>query len=529
VIIDRPCITFRKNVRFFKGANCLIFPRFISPLFFVKRSNLFAVAADSASSDCLKLRDVIMATVSSLGAGTSMSSTLSTLYDGLESSEQTRLTPITQQQTSYKAKLTAWGVVQTSLTKLQTAADALKDTSAIASAKVSSTNNAFSATLANSATAGTYSVEVTQLAASQSLLSPEVKNKDTDLGNSSLSSRTITISQPGQKDSLTVTLASDKTSLADIRDAINAKQGSVTASIIKADDETYYLALTSRDSGTTNAMTVSTDDSELAKYISYNATDKTKSAMNEQVAALDAKVKINGIEITRSSNTITDAPEGVTLSLIKTNVDNPETLSVVKDNAPMTAAIQAYVDTYNSLQTTISNQTKYTAVDQGSDSQSTSNGDLLGDGTLRTIQTRLRSLLSTSQGTGSVSTLSQIGITQDLTGKLTVDSTKLTKALDESPTDVLNFLSGDGKTTGFATQASSQLKDILGTDGTLQSATDGINKTLKRLSEKYDQVNDQITATMARYKAQFTSLSTLMSSMDSTSSYLTQQFDAINS
>ena len=195
----------------------------------------------------------------------------------------------------------------------------------------------------------------------------------------------------------------------------------------------------------------------------------------------------------------------------------------------MTAAIQAYVDAYNSLQTTISNQTKYTAVDQGSDSQSTSNGDLLGDGTLRTIQTRLRSLLSTSQGTGSVSTLSQIGITQDLTGKLTVDSTKLTKALDESPTDVLNFLSGDGKTTGFATQASSQLKDILGTDGTLQSATDGINKTLKRLSEKYDQVNDQITATMARYKAQFTSLSTLMSSMDSTSSYLTQQFDAINS
>ena len=88
-----------------------------------------------------------MATVSSLGAGTSMSSSLSTLYDGLESAEQTRLTPITQQQTSYKAKLTAWGVVQTALTKLQTAADALKDTSAIASAKVSSTNTAFSATL----------------------------------------------------------------------------------------------------------------------------------------------------------------------------------------------------------------------------------------------------------------------------------------------------------------------------------------------------------------------------------------------
>ncbi len=470
-----------------------------------------------------------MATVSSLGAGTSMSSSLSTLYDGLESAEQTRLTPITQQQTSYKAKLTAWGVVQTALTKLQTAADALKNTSAIASAKVSSTNTAFSAKLANNATAGTYSVEVSQLAASQSLLSPKASSKDADLGDSSLSSRTITITQPGQKDPMTVTLASDKTSLADVRDAINAKQGSVTASIIKADDNSYYLSLTSRDSGVANAMTISTNDSELAKYISYDAANGANSAMTQQVQAKDAIVKINDITITRSSNTITDAPEGVTLSLTKTNVGSPETLSVVKDNEPMTAAIQAYVDAYNSLQTTIGNQTKYTAVDQGSTSQSTSNGDLLGDGTLRNIQTRLRSQLSTSQGTGAISTLSQMGITQDLNGKLTVDSTKLTKALNESPTDVLSFLSGDGKTTGFATQSSSLLKSILASDGSLQNATDGINKSLKQLSEKYDQVNNQITATMARYKAQFTSLSTLISSLDSTGSYLTQQFNAMNS
>lgn len=328
---------------------------------------------------------------------------------------------------------------------------------------------------------------------------------------------------------MTVTLASDKTSLADVRDAINAKQGSVTASIIKADDNSYYLSLTSRDSGVANAMTISTNDSELAKYISYDAANGANSAMTQQVQAKDAIVKINDITITRSSNTITDAPEGVTLSLTKTNVGSPETLSVVKDNEPMTAAIQAYVDAYNSLQTTIGNQTKYTAVDQGSTSQSTSNGDLLGDGTLRNIQTRLRSQLSTSQGTGAISTLSQMGITQDLNGKLTVDSTKLTKALNESPTDVLSFLSGDGKTTGFATQSSSLLKSILASDGSLQNATDGINKSLKQLSEKYDQVNNQITATMARYKAQFTSLSTLISSLDSTGSYLTQQFNAMNS
>lgn len=468
-----------------------------------------------------------MATISSLGAGTSMSTTLSTLYDGLESAEQTKLTPITTQQTSYKAKLTAWGVVQTALTKLQTASDALKNTSSIASAKVTSTNSAFTATLANSATAGTYSVEVTALAASQSLLSPKVASKDTDLGDSSQASRTITITQAGQTTPMTVTLASDKTSLSDMRDAINAQQGSVTASIIKADDNSYYLSLTSRDSGTANAMTITTTDSTLSKYISYDSSSST-GAMTQQVAAADANLKINGIAITRSSNTITDAPEGVTLTLNKTNTGSPETLTVAKDNAPMTTAIQAFVDAYNSLQTTIANQTQYTSVDQGSDSQSTSNGDLLGDGTLRNIQSRLRSMLSTTQGSGSL-TLSQIGITQDVTGKLTVDSTKLDKALTDKSADVISFLSGDGSKTGFATQTSSLLTSILGTDGSLQNATDGINKTLKNLSDQYDRVNAQITTTMAMYKAQFTSLSTLVSQLDSTASYLTQQFNAMSS
>lgn len=470
-----------------------------------------------------------MATVSSLGAGTSMSSSLSTLYDGLESAEQTKLTPITAQQTSYKAKLTAWGVVQTSLNKLQTASDALKNTSAIASAKVTSTNSTFTATLANSATAGTYSVEVTALAASQSLLSPKATSKDADLGDSSIASRTITIAQTGQTTPLTVTLAADKTSLADVRDAINAKQGSVTASIIKADDNSYYLALTSKDSGTTNAMTVSTNDTKLAEYFSYDASGAGTSNMTQKVAAADAKVNINGIEITRSSNTITDAPEGVTLTLSKINVGSPETLTVAKDNTAMTAAIQAFVDAYNSLQTTIDTQTKYTAVDQGTSSQNSTNGDLMGDGTLRNIQTRLRSMLSTSQDGGSLSTLSQMGITQDVKGKLTVDSTKLEKALNEKPADVISFLSGDGSKTGFATQTSSLLTSILGTDGSLQNATDGINKTLKKLTDDFDRVNTQITATMARYKVQFTSLSTLISQMESTGSYLTQQFNAMSS
>ncbi|MHB9805770.1 flagellar filament capping protein FliD [Pantoea ananatis] len=462
-----------------------------------------------------------MASISSLGAGTNLD--LNTLYNSLETAEQTKLTPITKQQSSYNAQLTAWGVVKTGLSKFQTAAAALQNASTIAATKVTSTNTAFTATLASKASAGNYSVEVSQLASAQSLLSKAATSKDTDLGDQSLASRTITISQSGQKSPLTVTLTKDQTSLADIRDAINKQQGSVNASIIKADDNTYYLSLTARDSGTANAMTVSSNDGSLSQYINYSQ-GGSSNAMTEQVAAKDAQLKINGVSITRSSNTITDAPEGVTLNLTKTTAANtPEILTVATDNQPMTAAIQAYVDAYNSLQTTIGNQTKYTAVKAG-ESQSTGNGDLLGDNTLRNIQTSLRSQLSSPQSGGKLTTLSQLGITQDVNGKLTVDSTKLNNALTNQPTDVLNFLTGDGKTTGFATQTNNKLTQILASDGQVQNATNGINTSLKKLSDQYDNVNSQIAATMARYKTQFTSLSTLVSSMTQTGNYLTQQF-----
>lgn len=465
-----------------------------------------------------------MASVSSLGAGTSLQ--LNDLYDSLETAEQTRLTPITTQQSSYKAKLTAWGIVQTALAKVQTAAAALKNTSAIASTQVTSTNTAFSAKLATTASAGSYTVEVSQLAKAQSLLSKSATSSTTDLGDSSQSSRTITISQVGQTDPMEVTLSSDQTSLSDIRDAINKKQGSVTASIIKADDNSYYLSLTSRDTGTSNAMTVSTTDSTLAGYISYdgNEANTTTNGMTQKVPAADAKLSINGVDITRSSNAVTDAPEGVTLNLTATNVGKPETLTVAKDNTPMTTAVQTFVDAYNSLQTTIASQTKFTSVDQGSGAQNASNGDLLGDGSLRNIQTQLRSMISTSQSGGDFSLLSQIGITQDLNGKLTVDSTKLNKALDEKPSSVTDFLSGDGKTTGFGTQTSNLLDKILASDGTVQNAENGINSTLKQLSERSETITASITATMARYKTQFTNLSTLVSSMNNTAAYLTQQF-----
>ena len=197
-------------------------------------------------------------------------------------------------------------------------------------------------------------------------------------------------------------------------------------------------------------------------------------------------------------------------------------------------AITDWVTAYNSLQSTINSLTKYVPVDAGAGSQSSSNGALVGDANVRGIQSQLRSLLTEVQA-GSVQIMAQLGITQDpvkgsdgTVGNLKVDTDKLKKTLTDDPNAVQQYFMGDGKTTGMATQMNKTLDTMLSTsvgkEGVIQNAKDGINKTLKTLGERYDSMEASIDATMARYKAQFTSLDVLVTKMTSTANYLTQQF-----
>jgi len=470
-----------------------------------------------------------MASVSALGVGSNLQ--LGDLLDDLTKAEQGRLTPLTTQQSSYKAKLTAWSVVQSAVQKVQSAAEALSKSEKIATTKVTSTNTAFTATIDATAAASNYSVEVSQLAQAQSLVSGKFDSKDTAQGGTRPegTTRTLTFTQEGQKDPLTVTLSDDQTSLTAIRDAVNKQQGSVTASIIKADDDAYYLSFTARDTGEANAMTVTVEnDATLAGKLNYSAGSPQTSGMKETVTGKDAILKINDIEIKRSSNTITDAPEGVTLNLTQTNVGKPEQLTIAKDIAPMKDAVKAFVDAYNSLQTTIDSQTKYTAVDANSGAQNSSNGDLIGDGSLRGIQTQLRSMMSASQS-GEFGNLSSLGITQDITGRLTIDDTKLDKALNDKPTSVTAFFVGDGKETGFGVQTNKLLTGVLASDGAIKSATNGIDKTLKNIDEKIKTTNVSINSVIERYKKQFTELDKMVNQLTNTGNYLTKQFAAMSS
>lgn len=469
-----------------------------------------------------------MASFTSLGVGSNLP--LSTLLTNLTTAEKARLTPITQQQSSFSAKLTAYGTLKSSLEKFQTANTALNDATLFKSTTATSSTTDLTVSTTTGAAPGTYKINVTQLAQSQSLrTTADIANTKDALGDTSVENRTLVIKQDGKEKPLEIKLTKDQTSLASIRDAINNANGGVSASIVKAKDDDYQLVLTSTDTGTAGKMSISVTggDEKLNQLLSYNNADVVGAGMSQIVEAKDAELTVNGIDIVRSSNTITDAPEGLTINLTK-EVSNA-TITVAQSNDKSTAAVKAWVDAYNSLVDTVGSLTKYTSVDSGADTQDTSNGALLGDSAVRTIQAGIRGQFSDITSSGTYRTLSQIGVTQDpTTGKLKIDNDKLAGALKTASVDVQQILVGDGKTTGITTKIGSLVKGYLADDGIIDSAQDSINSTLKKLTKQYLSVSASIDDTVARYTKQFTQLDTLVTKLNNTSSYLTSQFTAMS-
>ncbi|HAV2023732.1 MULTISPECIES: flagellar filament capping protein FliD [Citrobacter] len=465
-----------------------------------------------------------MASISSLGVGSNLP--LDTLLTNLTTAEKGRLTPITKQQSANTAKLTAYGTLKSALEKFQTANTALNKADLFKTTTASSTSEDLKVSTTAGAAPGTYKINVTQLAAAQSLATDATfATTKEQLGDTSVSSRTIKIEQPGRKEPLEIKLDKGDTSMEAVRDAINDADSGISASIVKVSEDKYQLVLTA-DSGTDNTMKISVEgDTKLNELLAYDSTTGTGN-MKELVKAQNAELNVNGIDIVRQSNTVTDAPQGLTLNLTKTV--NDVTVTVTKDDSKATEAIKTWVDAYNSLVDTFSTLTKYTEVEPGEEA-SDKNGALLGDSVLRTIQTGIRSPFANSGSDSSFKTIAEIGITQDgTTGKLKIDEEKLAKALKENTASTRELLVGDGKETGITTKIATEVKSYLADDGIIDNAQDNINATLKNLTKQYLSVSNSIDETVARYKAQFTQLDTMMSKLNSTSSYLSQQFAAMS-
>ncbi|WP_420233053.1 flagellar filament capping protein FliD [Pseudomonas sp. ABY48] len=456
------------------------------------------------------------ATITSLGVGSGLD--LDSILESLEESKETSLLdPITAQEESVTAEISAYGTLTSALSTLQTAVEALADESLYESLTTTLSGSGVTVATTSEAEAGTYTLAVTQLAQAQSLTTAGIADTTTALGTG-----TLTV-QVGTQEAVSITLDSSNNTLEGIRDAINAADAGITASIVNDGSDTpYRLVLTSDSTGTESEMTVTytgTDSTDQAS--SLFGYDGSTGNMTETVEALDAELTINGIAISSQSNTVEDALQGVTLSLSATG--SSQTLTIAQDTDAILDAITAFVDAYNDYVTTVDELTAY-------DADTDTAGELLGDSTTRRISSELSSDLYSAIGSGTYSYLSQLGISLEVDGTLLIDEDALTSALEDDSEAVSQFFIGTDDSPGFISQLSSDLDNYLDEDnGLIVAKTDSLESKLEQLEERYEEKQALIDSEMARWTEEFTQLDTLISELNSTSDYLTTQFDALNS
>jgi flagellar hook-associated protein 2 len=464
-----------------------------------------------------------MASISSLGIGSGLD--LNGLLDKLTAAEQQRLTPYTTQQTSYNAKLTAYGTLKSSLEKFDNLSKDLAKPEFFNNTTASK-HDQFNVTTTAKSVPGNYSVEVRHLAQPQTLTTTaDIKDQMEKLGASGASDRSISITAGDPPKEVKIPLSDDQTSLVEMRDAINGAKAGVNATIMRVGDNEYQLAISSSTTGEKNTVKVEVNnDDQLGAILNYDSAS-TSNSMKETVKGQDAEVTINGTAIKRSTNSIADALQGVTLDLkTTTKPGEPQNLVVTADKSGSADKVKAWVDSYNSLLDTFNSLTKYTPVKTG-EAQNAKNGALLGDNTLRGIQSSIKSALSAAQDNPELKGLGNLGITTNTkTGKLELDSDKLKKALDEKPDQVANFFAGDGKESGMATEIHNEIQNYIKAGGVIENSTKSINTNLDRLNTQITRVTESIQSAIDRYKQQFVQLDTMMSKLNGTSNYLTQQF-----
>lgn len=442
-----------------------------------------------------------MASISSLGIGSGLD--LSGLLDQMESAERQQLTPIVRQQNSYQAKISAFGGLESALTSFQEAATKLADAGTFRAVKAEVSGEALTVSAGENAEVGSYDIDISQKARGYSIASAGLAGREEKLGAGSIAFSL------GNGDSFSVDVSEDQSSLEGIRDAINDADAGVSASII--DDgsaQPYRLVLSSTDTGTDAAIaSVDFGSTGLGTSLALDT--------NTEVTARNAQLTVNGIAVESQSNRVEEAIQGVTLEIAETGT---ETLDITRDDAAVKKDIRAFVDAYNGLQKVLSTHTGY-------DSASGSAGTLLGNATVRGVESDLRDLMGDSVTGGAFSTLSDLGISLQLDGTLEIDDETLDEVVAEQSAALTDFFAGD---EGFAGRLDGALESMLEEDGRLERAVEGLESRIEGLGEQYERTEARIGDTIARYRSQFAELDGLIAQMNSTSSYLTQQFEALN-
>lgn len=436
-----------------------------------------------------------MAGISSLGVGSGLD--LNSLVNSLVRAERSPTeSRLNRSQTAAETRLSALGRLRSAVSELQNRVTALngfdvsRSASSSAAAKVQ-------VSASGSPDLGSFSVRVAALASAQSLATSAFAEVDEALGSGSL------VIEQGDE-SVTLDFGLEPATLADVRDAINASGLDVQAVIVR-DGDSSRLLLTSTATGSAGEMSLTVTGSLDERLASAQ--------MTQTAAAADARFSVNGLELTSSSNQLEDVISGLTLTLRQTTEGSETvTVTVAQDRAGARNKLEAMVKAYNGLVDTMKNLGR---VDPGGGNS----GPLVGDATLRALQGRLGSAFTTPQdvGAGLPNMMLQLGLSVDVNGQASLNSSRLDEALkaDEAGVEAL--------VSAFATRFSAVIDGFAGAGGVITSRTDGLNAQLRRVADQRAALDMRMDRVETRLRAQFSALDATLAQFQNTSEFLGQQ------
>lgn len=457
-----------------------------------------------------------MATYSSLGVGTGLD--LQSLLTKLMDVERTPLRNLESRIASTNTKISTYGTLKSRLDTLKSASDTLRfESSLVAKSASSSDNKVATATAAGNALNGSYTLEVSQLASGQKSFSSAFD------ANQTFGAGTLTFSINGTP-ATAIEITEGSNTLQEIGAQINAANVGVKATVISSSDGSQRMIFTSEKTGANQAFTLNSTLAAVPPFgggdpVSLGDFDTDTSGLARQTAA-NALVSIDGIAVSSSTNTFENAIPGVSFTVNKASTAEAtaiSTLTVSNNNDKIVSAAQAFVDAYNAVATNVSLNT-------GLDATTNQGKAFSGDFAVRSVMDDLRSARLTQPAgvsDSSFKTLSDLGITVQRSGLLTLDTTKLQEKLSAASGDVIKTLNAYGGAFSNA------LSGTLSSGGAFASRVEGLNSSVKRYQDSVTALEMRLVQTERRYRAQFTALDKFVSSMQSTGNYLTQQLTSL--
>ena len=372
------------------------------------------------------------------GQGINVASTVSQITANLQSVE----TPWKTQLTQLQSQDTVYSTLGGDLLNLTTSLQSLTDFQGVLAAKQGSSSNTNVLQLlaaGTTATAGSHSITVNTLAQTASYYSEDFANPS-DLINGSL---TLTVNggtpvvvntDPGG-DTITQFAAN-----------INNANAGVTANII-TDSGGQRLSIVSNNSGSVGNFTIGTT-------LTDATTPSNTIAFTQAQSGTNATFTVDGISETSSSNTVSNAIPGVSFQLLSAAPASPVQVEITNDNTAVESAVNSFVTAYNQTVTDMNAQ-------EGNTSAGTAQ-PLYGSPTLALLQTQLGSALTYQQttGSGSINSVTQLGITVNNDGTLALNTSALDSMLNSNYQDVVNYLQPSTSFTSFGSNFTQVLNNL---------------------------------------------------------------------